>query len=246
MENFELSNRTFALASVLIAAIVVAILAGIFVQLSSLPGSEPRYITVSGEGQVYASPDIALVSFGITKNGTDIAKLSSKVNETMNAIISDLKDLGIEDKDIQTTQYSINPYYDYPEYSKRILSGYDITQSINVKIRDFSKISQAFVVATDAGANLVNDLYFSIDNPEEFNQQAREKAIAQAKEKAQNIASASGLKLVKMTNISEEGYYSPMYGYAKATGGGYLEVAPDIQPGEEEISMSVVLTYLVR
>ena len=113
MEQIEVSNRLYRLVALLAIVGAIVILGSLFVKFAALPGNEPKYLTVSGEGKVYVSPNIALASFGITKNGTDISKLTTEVNTAMNSIVSGLKNLGINEKDIQTTQYNINPRYNY-------------------------------------------------------------------------------------------------------------------------------------
>lgn len=249
-KQFELSNRLFVIAAILIGVLTLTYLTSVIVDFKNLPGNEPRYITVTGEGKAFIVPDIAVVSFGITKEGTDIPLLVTKTNEEMNAIIKGIKDLGVNEKDIRTTQYSLNPRYEYPEKTgERIFKGYEMDQTINVKIRDFKKIGDIYNIATSNGANVVGDLYFSVDNPEKVQQEARTKAIEQAKTKANSITNASGLRLSRLINVND-GYY-PYYSatYEKAVGMGGSEVnsapAPDIQPGQQEVDMTVTLTYRV-
>lgn len=248
-KQLELSNRLYLAIAVLIGAIIIFCLTAAVFKFQSIPGNEPRYITVSGQGKVYVVPDIAVVSFGITKEGIDVSSLSSKTNEQMNKIIADIKDLGVDEKDIQTTQYSLTPRYNYVrESGERILVGYEMTQSISVKIRDFAKIGSIFSVATSSEANIVNSLYFTVDDPEKSKQEAREKAVEQAKEKAVNIAKATGLSLGKLTDVSE-GYSTYDSTYNKSVGmGGAADamIAPDIQPGQQEVNMTMTLTYRIR
>lgn len=248
-KQYELSDRLFIMAAVLVGAIVLTYLVGIIVDLKGLPGNEQRYLTVNGQGKIYIVPDIALASFGITEEGTDVPALVAKSNKSMNAIISQIKGLGVDEKDIQTTQYSLTPRYEYPfKTGERVFAGYDMTQTISVKIRNFEKIGDIFNIATTNGANVVNDLYFTVDNPEKAQADARTKAIEQAKEKAQAIAKAAGLKLGKVVSVSD-GYYQAYYGntYDKALGAGEAMSssvpAPDIQPGQQEVNMTVTVTY---
>ncbi|MBU3935001.1 SIMPL domain-containing protein [Patescibacteria group bacterium] len=247
VKQIDLSQRLFILALILIITLVASYLAKIVLDYKSTPGNQPREITISGEGKVYVIPDIATVQLGVTNEGDDISVIVQENTETMNNILEDIKGLGIDEKDIKTTQYSIYPRYDWTR-GERIFKGYTITQQINIKIRDFSKIGDVLSKGTENGANLVGDLQFAIDDQEKVRQKAREEAIAQAKIKAENIAKASGLKIVKILNIQES--YSPYY-YGSVMeksglGGGMEILAPEIQPGQQEVAITIYLTYRVR
>lgn len=250
-KQFELSNRLFVIAAVLIVAIALSVVVGIYIALKGLPEAQPREITVVGEGKIYIVPDIATVDISVVNEGNeqaDIPAMIKKNTETMNALISDLKNLGIDEKDIKTTQYNLEPRYNWTENQGQVFIGYKITNTILVKIRDFTKIGAVLSKATiSGGATSIGNIYFTIEDPEKARQEAREKAIEQAKAKAESIAKASGLKLGKILNISE-GYYPYAYG-----GGEMLKAnaeaapsAPEIQPGQQEVSTTVYLTYRVR
>lgn len=245
-KQLELSNRLFYVSAALIGVVIIALIIGAAVSVKSLSGNEPRYITITGEGTAYAIPDIATVSFGITKEGSDIPTLTSKTNSEMNEMIQAIKDAGVDAKDIKTIQYSLNPKYDYQrDTGARTLSGYEMTQSVTVKIRDFNKIGAVYTAASNA--NVIGSIYFSVDNDEQVKQQAREEAINKAKEKAKNIASISGLRLGKLVDVSEGyNYYSA---YEKAVGMGGSDgsaPAPTIEPGQQEVNITVTLTYKVK
>jgi hypothetical protein len=252
IKQIDLSKRLFIIAAVLIVGIAGSYVAGIVLDVLNLPVFQPREITISGEGKVFAAPDIAIVQFGVTNECGDEETIPATIGknaETMNKILKDIKDLGIEEKDITTTQYSLTPRYEYNERTgERVFKGYVIEQDIQVKIRDFTKIGSVLSAGTNNGATLVGNLYFSIDEPEKVRQQAREEAILQAKTKAESIAKASGLKLGKVLNVNES--YYPSYGY----GGGVTmdkaamesAPAPEIQPGQQEVSTTVYITYRLR
>jgi uncharacterized protein YggE len=128
--------------------------------------------------------------------------------------------------------------------------GYKLEQDVQVKIRDFTKVGDILSQSTTVGANLVGDLQFTIDNPEKFREQARAEAIKQAKSNANNLAKESGIGLGKLINVYEG--YSPsplMYNsVAKSTGAGAPDAVsvPTIQPGQQEIDVTINLTYQVK
>ena len=217
-------------------------------QFQSLPQNIDQDLSVSGTGKVYIKPDIALVSLGVKTQALKSQDAVNQNNEKMTAITKAVKDLGVEDKDIQTTNYNLSPVYDWTE-SGRIFKGYSLDQAISVKIRNFDKINDILDKATSAGANTVGDLQFTIDDREKALSEARTKAISEAKVKAQNLARESGLRLVKLVNVYESnGYYpQPMYGMGdSAMAKEVSSVAPSIQTGQMEVSATVNLIYKIK
>ncbi len=249
-KRFDLSNRFFAIIALLVVAICLYLASELVLGFKTLNLQNQNQITVAGEGKVYAVPDIATVTLGIETNGNSVSEITQKNVSAMNKIIQELKNLGIEDKDLQTTQYSVSPQYNWTQKEGRIPDGYTISQNIEVKIRDFNKISNILTVGTENGANIVNSLQFEIDDAEQFKANARAKAIAQAKEKARVLAEQSGIKLGDIINVYENSYYSPVSSYStKAVGmGGAVEdsVSPQIQTGEQEIRATVNLVYKIK
>ena len=211
-------------------------------------------ITVSDKGEVYAKPDLALTDFSVITEKKTVAEAMSENAEKMNAVIDFIKEQGVEDKDLKTVNFNIYPRYEwydtiqfYPQ-GKRVLVGYEVQQSLEVKIRDMEKIGDIIQGATDAGANQVGDLQFTIDNPDELKKQARGQAIEKAKNKAEELASQLGVKLVRITNFSESGVIPYYYGFKKAVGmgGGEEAPAPEIETGENKIEITVSITYEIN
>ena len=129
-----------------------------------------------------------------------------------------------------------------------MLVGYEVTQSLEVKIRDMEKIGNIIEGATAAGANEVGSLQFTVDKEEEFKKQARKEAIEKAKAKAEELASQLGVNLVKITNFSESSVIPYFYGLEKAAapaGMGAGET-PQIETGENKIEVTVTITYEIR
>ncbi|MCX6720887.1 MAG: SIMPL domain-containing protein [Candidatus Staskawiczbacteria bacterium] len=245
----NLLNKSFMLAAILVVGVLVFFVGQIVLQNRAIDVQNQNQITVSGEGKIYAKPDIAVIDFGVKKEGLTVAEVTKSSTDKMNAVIEAVKALGVDEKDIKTTYYNLMPRYNWTEAQGQVFQGYTLSQNIQVKIRDFTKIGDILSKATLNGANLVNDLSFTIDNPEKFKEQARAEAIAKAKANAQNLAKESGLRLGKLINVYE-GYnsYPVMYNSAKAMGGGIAESAPvpTIQPGQQEINVTINLTYQVR
>jgi uncharacterized protein len=233
--------------------------------------SEPssfRSFSVSGEGEIVAIPDIAQFTFSvITEGGSDINALQKENTESVNEAISFLKNNKISEKDIKTQSYSVEPRYQYYNCNRfpvnsggeptacppPSITGYTIRQVVEVKIRNFEKIGDVIGGVVDRGANSVSQLSFTIDDPSSLENDARAKAIEQAKEKAKSIADAGGFRLGKLLSINESGFPEPYYGrygmggdFAIAESASLNAPAPKIEPGSQEIKITVNLQYEIK
>lgn len=226
------------------------------------PGSY-RSFGASGEGRAVGIPDVAQFSFSvITEDETDIAALQKENTDKINRAIAFVKSNGVEAKDIETQNYDLSPRYQHydcaPVYrplteggSKACpppqIVGYTITQSVSVKVRDFSKTGAILGGVIENGANTTSGLNFRIDDPTALKDQARAEAIMKAKETAKSIAKAGGFRLGRLLSI-DEGGYSPSYYYESLGRGGLASdkvaaPSPSIEPGSDEIVVTVNLRY---
>ena len=248
-KQFDPSNRFFKLIAILVLGVLVFFVGEMIYQSKLVEIQNQNQITVSGEGKVYAKPDVAIISLGVNTTGATVADVTKRNTEKMNAVNDAVKKLGAEDKDIQTTNYNLTPLYNWTEWAGRVFQGYALDQNIQVKIRDFAKIGDILSAGTASGANLAGDLRFTIDNPEQLKNEARAKAIKQAKANAENLAKESGIKLGKLINVFESNNsYPVIYNKAMGLGGAVAESAssPVIQPGQQEIDITINLTYQVK
>ncbi len=210
-------------------------------------------ITVSDSGEIYAKPDLALVTFSVITEAKTVEEAMSKNTEKMNSVIEFVKGEGIEEKDIKTTSFNLYPRYEYhrienypyPPEGKRVLVGYEVRQSLEVKIRDFSKIGKIIQGATEKGANQVSELQFTIDKEDELKSRARAQAIEKAKAKAKELAKQLGVRLVKITHFTESSVLPRPYFLEKAPAGMGGET-PQIEPGENKIEVNVSITYEIK
>lgn len=205
-------------------------------------------IRVTGEGTVIAVPDVAKVTIGTeaTENTVEVAQ--KEVNEDINALIKSLKsDFDIEKEDIKTVNYNIYPEYDYREGS-RVFRGFKVTQSVEVTIRNTEDAGEIIAFAGELGLKNVSGLRFTIDDEEQYKQKARELAIENAKEKAEELAEIAGVKLGRIVtfNESEAGRPDVLYkSYAEdeAVGFGGGVEAPEIEAGSQEIRIVATVEY---
>ena len=223
----------------------------------------PTTINVTGKGEVFAKPDIATFSFSVEAKDASASVAQSNAAETMNGIIAYLGEAGVEEKDVKTEYYNLTPQYEYPEtvcYSgycpprgEPKLIGYQVTQSIAVKVRDTAKAGDILSGIGSKGATNVSGLSFTIDDEDSLKAQAREAAIADAKAKAKELANDLGVRLVRMTGYWEDqSGPQPYYGM----GGDMVKtmslaeeapaVAPQLPTGENKVATQVNITYEIR
>jgi hypothetical protein len=210
----------------------------------------PRTISIDGTGKVTAPPTVAIVSAGVqTEGGTDIAATQRQNTDKMNALITAFKSLGIAAADVQTANYSIYPRYDYSN-GKTDLTGYTVSQSLTVKVRDLTKVSTVFQKAGELGANQVSGPDFTIDDPETVKAEARDLAIANAKEKAVTLAKALGVKIVRVASFNESSGGMPPIAYdlakSSALGIGGGGAAPAIESGTLDVVSNVSVSYEIE
>lgn len=245
--------------------------------IGKLGAAQGSTITVSDSSDVYAKPDLAVMDFTVVSQAKTVADAMADNTAKMNAVIEAVKKLGVDAKDLQTTNFYISPRYDYVREAvttptpaatgavgaggsavssptliypngKQVLAGYDVNQTLTVKMRDLAKVGQIIESATVAGANQAGSLQFTIDKPDVLEQQARGEAIVKAKAKAKELADQLGVSLGRITGFSEnESAPYPIYAKSVAmdaagTGG----AAPSIETGQNKITASVSITYEIE
>lgn len=242
------------LGGLLIAFVALAVAQKGFEVAKNFKSEKPENtISISAEGKVTAQPDMAVVNLGVFSQGSNAAALQDQNSQKANKVVEFIKSQGIKAEDIVTSQFSIYPQYDYSGGSNK-LTGYQASQTVAVKIKGKDdlggRVGKILDGATDNGANEITGVYFTIEAPDDLRQEARKKAIAQAKIKAQELADEAGIRLGKVVSISESagGYPVPLY-YDKAVPegrGGSVNSVPDIQTGTQEITESVTVTFEVK
>ncbi len=181
-------------------------------------------IVISGKGEISVKPDIATVDFSVMEENLDVSKASDAVNTKIAKIIDTLKNDGVDESDIKTTDYSISPRYNYANPSslypngRQVLAGYDVTQSIEVKIRDLSKTGSVVTDLSVLGVTNMSGLNFTEDKYDDLVRQARDAAIADARDQASKLAKSLGVNLDKIVGYSENGNYPVYYNTAVPEG----------------------------
>jgi uncharacterized protein YggE len=213
-------------------------------------------------GEVFAVPDRATFTVTVREEGTEVTTAQDKATEKANAIIAYLKGAGVEEKDIKTVNYNVNPKYEWEQSAscssgycppgKQTLVGFEVWQMIEVKVQDPKKAGELLTGVGGRGASEVSGLSFTIEDEDELKAEAREMAITEAREKAEALADQLGVKVVRVVGFYEDAYGSPSPYYGK--GGIAMDAAlsvreatpPELPTGENKIMSNVNVTYEIR
>jgi hypothetical protein len=212
-------------------------------------GTVTRGIVVSGEGKATGKPDIAQLTLGVSKLANTVEQARNDAATSLDAMIKSIRDNGVAKDDIQTLQFNISPEYDYSN-GKQLLKGFRVTNVVSAKLRDINKTSKVVDDAVTAGGDntQVQGISFTIDKPEELQAQAREKAVADAKARAQTLAGAAGVTIGDPITISETSFQPIPFankGIAEDRGGGFAPATP-IEPGTLDVTVTVTVTWGIK
>ena len=213
-------------------------------------------IAVNGTGDVLAKPDIATFSFGAEMIGETVASAQKVVSDRINKSIDILKKAGVDEKDIKTIGYNIYPHYESTtrpctQYAcpqgEQKLTGYQVTQTLEVKVRDTAKAGEILGSLGTAEITNVSGINFTIDKPEDLQAEAEAKAIADAKSKAQKLAKSLGVHLGKVVSFSDSSSPTPIYMFnTKAMDSAPGAPVPQIPVGQNTITSNVSVTYEIE
>lgn len=251
------------------AVFVVVVLLAIFLGLKSVgeirtlgAGADNKNtITVQGYGESTGVPDIATFSYSVVSLKPTVEAAQDEATTKANAVATYLKEAGVEDRDVQTSNYQIYPQYDWVQDAcingrcpagRQVLRGYEARQSVTVKVRDLAKAGELLAGVGSRGATEVSGLMFTFDDPHRGQDEAREMAIADAKAQAEKLAGQLGVRVVRLVSFSESSGGMPPMPYAAYGRGGAESLAQDasnkvvIAPGENKVTSTVSVTYEIR
>ena len=175
-------------------------------------GGSPTGISVTGEGTITLTPDLAVLNVGVETIADTVAKARSEAADAMNAIVATLKAREITDRDIQTRFFDISPRYEFAEVfeegirtHKQALIGYSVSNSASIKIRDLDATGSIIDAVAEAGGDIIriNGIRFTVEDPKPFTVELREAAVKDALDKAHQLASLTGVSLGRLLFITE-------------------------------------------
>ncbi len=254
MQSFFSNKYAIPATLLLLLAGTVALGANAYKTLSTEePWEGPVTVSVSGMSEVMAVPDVAQFSFSVRAEGETATNAQDASAESINAIMTFLEENEVAKEDIKTEGYNLFPKYRYEQRpcttnycpGEQIQDGFEVYQTITVKVRNTENAGTLLSGVGEAGATDISGLNFSIDDTDALKQQARTEAIAEAKEQAQMLADALGVRLGRMMSYYEEDpstpYYYGMGGDMKAQS--EMAVTPSIPTGESTVTSKVNLVY---
>jgi uncharacterized protein YggE len=211
----------------------------------TLGGSDQSGLSVNGTGSVVVIPDVAGLELGVEVIARTVAQARSSAAEVMDEIMASLNANGVDKKDVQTRYLSIYPQYSYKNESAPEITGFTVSNQVTITVRELDTVSAVLDDAIAAGGDFVrvNGISFTVDDPDQYLDEAREKAVANAREHADTLARAAGVSVGGVRSISESsgGYYppEPRYALEAADSGGSTSIAA----GEQELTMSVSVVF---
>lgn len=204
-------------------------------------------LQVSAQGETSAKPDMATINVGVTTEAATAAAAMSQNATQMNNVIAALKRTGIAEKDIQTSNISLNPQYQYNNNEPPKLTGYQAQNTVTVKVRNLNNVGKAIDAVVKQGSNQINGISFGLDDDGPALDRARKDALNKAKARAELYANAVGMKVSRIVSISETGGWAPpipmpMYRMEAMN----ASAAPPVAPGEMNLNVTVNVTYELR
>ncbi len=204
-------------------------------------------ISVAGSGKVVVVPDIATVRLGVVIERNTAKAARTAAAEAMTKVVAAVKALGIDDKDIATANVSLQPVYDYPNNQSPKIRGYQLQNMITVTVRDLDKLSDVLDNGVRAGATSVDGVSFDVSDRTASEAKAREAAVADAKAKAEALASGLGVRIEGVASVSEQVSTPVWYDRMYAAGDMVAEAAPQtpVMPGTTDVVITVQVTFLI-
>ncbi len=235
----------------------------LFLAATSMPALSPRpaaaadptattpehTISVSGTGTVTLKPDVADLHLGVLVSRTTVKAARADAASAMTKVLAAIKALGIDDKDIQTSNVSLQPTYDYSNGTNPPrITGFQMSNSVTVTVRDLDKLGDAIDNGLAAGATSLDGVTFRVSDEAAAESQARQAAMAEARSKADTLATAAGISIAGVASISETSapIPGPVYYGAAGAAPDSAKVATPIQVGTNDVTITVSVIYLIR
>ena len=203
----------------------------------------PAAISVTGEATVSVPPDLAEIEGGVTSEAKTAREASEANNAAMGKVLQALKGAGIEEKDIQTARLSLQPQSAPNRSGPSAIAGYRASNRVTVRVRDVTKVAGVIDTLVGAGANDIGGINFVVSQASKLLDEARERAVADARRKAEIYAKAAGVTLGAPLSISEEGNSAPAPYRRMAAG---MAVSAPVAQGEETLQVTVSVSWAIK
>jgi len=246
-----MTRRIGTTIGIVAGLLLLAILAGVVGLLYARPATAQanvgvpgmRQVSVAGHGEVKGRPDTATVQIGVESEAATAKEALAQNTAQAQAIQQKLKELGVAEKDLQTSNFNVNPTYGN---DGRQVTGYRVSNSVTVTIRNLDQAGALLDQVVQAGANSIYGISFSVADPQKLFEQARQQAMADAKARATQLASAGGSAIGDVLVINENVNAPPVPFPMAARAEAAQDTAVPVQPGEQSFSVDVQVTYGLR
>ncbi|MCG3142699.1 MAG: 26 kDa periplasmic immunogenic protein [Anaerolineae bacterium] len=202
-----------------------------------------RVIVVSGTGRASGAPDQATISIGVQITAPTLAEATKQAAATMTQVLEALKKQGVDDKDIQTSAYNVNPITNYKEGQTPQITGYQVMNVVTVTVKDLKQVGNILDAGMSAGANYLGGVSFSIADPKPLETQARTAAVHDAQQKAQTLADAAGVKLGRVLSIAEGVASNPLPVMYRSAMVADAAAPGPVQAGSLDVNVNVEMRF---
>lgn len=231
---------------VIVAALAAAALIGPRTSMSASDNALPRIVSVAGLGEVKARPDMATISTGVVSEAVSAKDALAKNNAAMAAVIAALKNAGIGEDDIQTSGFSVSPKYPpyQPNQTTQRIVGYTVSNQVTANVKNLKNLGAILDTLVQSGSNQISGITFGIDEPKKALDEARKKAVADARAKAELYAEAAGVSLGRVVQISEQTAITPPVPMMRmAVEAAATDAAVPIAAGQQTVSATVSIVF---
>lgn len=233
------------LTGLVLVALVLSACSAVTGRIGEGAEAQPRTLSVAGSGKVFLAPDIATITIGVRTENANVGRAVQDNNVQAEEIARALREMGVDEKDIQTSNFNVYANQQFDERGNPISTTYVVENTVFVTVRELSNLGELLEKAVEAGANQVYGIQFDVENKEEALSQARKTAVENARAKAEELAAAAGVTLGDIRMISEAGSVPiPVFEGKGGFGGGAADVP--ISPGQLSLTVEVSVVFELK
>jgi uncharacterized protein YggE len=244
-----MKGKPYLMVGMLLMAVLVSACSGIAAAQTPQPGQvigPARTISVTGSGKAFIVPDMAMISVGVRTENRDAGEAVEDNNAQTQEVIAALRDMGVAEQDIQTTNFSIYPQQQYDDQGQLTGTIYVVENTVQVTVRDLDQLGDLLGAAVDAGANSIYGIQFDVENKEEALSEARQNAVDDAAAQAQDLAQAAGVQLREIQSLSTvSSFQSPIFDGRGGAAEAAVSTVP-ISPGQLTVNADVTVVYTLE
>lgn len=232
----------------LVAAAALSLAAASLAPALADGSQPPRTMSLTGHGEVHLAPDLAVVTMGVMSSAAIAREALDANTAAMQAVMAALAGAAIEARDIQTSNFAVNPRYDYGQNNAQPpkVVGYDVSNNVTVTVRQLESLGAVLDAVVSAGSNQINGVLFQVSKPEAATDEARKLAVADARRKAQVYAEASGVSLGPVVALTEGGGSQPPVPMFRSMRAEAAAADVPIAQGEQAIAVDVSVTWEIK